>query len=89
MNIRRSSLVAGRTRFVRLAQFDEQTEFVIPEDLSGLSVEEIESLLTEAAENARALADQERTPEVIEALTALAEGVRALRAGRAQRGRVR
>jgi hypothetical protein len=85
MNIRRSSLVAGRTRFVRLAQFDEQTEFVIPEDLSGLSVEEIESLLTEAAENARALADQERTPEVIEALTALAEGVRALRSERDER----
>ena len=82
MNIRRTTVATKR---VRLAEFDEQSELVIPEDLSALSDDDLASLEEQAVEAARALAEQERTPEVIEALTALRDGVTAIRSESATR----
>lgn len=77
----------SRTRSVNfLTKFDEQDDLVIPEDLSGLSVEDLDALETSAVEAAQALAEAGNlNAEVVETLTALRDGVAAIREERAGR----
>lgn len=72
--------VNARTRAVKfLTEYDEQDGLVIPEDLSGLSREELDALETQAIEAAQAIAEGDLTADAMEALRGLNAGVTAIR----------
>lgn len=75
-----------RSRSVKfLTEFDEQADLVIPEDLSGLSREDLDALETQAVEAAQAIAEGDLNAEALEALRGLKAGVTAIRDEQATR----